>query len=54
MDPANREALPFFIFIMVMSISVMFWNVQGAGASEFRLSFGAIIQCYKPSMVVIF
>ncbi|KAH9770764.1 putative ribonuclease H protein [Citrus sinensis] len=33
---------------------IMFWNVQGAGASEFRMSFAVIIQCYNPSMVVIF
>ena len=54
MDPASKKALPFWFLFMVMSISVMFWNVQGAGASDFRLSFAAIIQCYKPTMVVIF
>ena len=32
----------------------MLWNVQRAGATDFRLSFDAIIQCYNLSTVVMF
>ncbi|KAK9175331.1 hypothetical protein WN944_027337 [Citrus x changshan-huyou] len=53
-ESANKEISTPLYILMIMSISVMFWNVQRAGASNFRLSFDVIIQCYTSSMVVMF
>ena len=41
------------LLIFFMSISIMFWNVQGAASGEFRCSFRTIIKNYNPSMVVL-
>lgn len=36
-----------------MSISIMFWNVQGAASTKFRRSFKTIVRNYNPSLVVL-
>lgn len=36
-----------------MSLSIMFWNVQGAASLVFRRSFGSLIKNYKLVMVVL-
>ena len=36
-----------------MSISIMFWNAQGAASGDFRRSFRTIIKNYNPSMLVM-
>lgn len=35
-----------------MSISIMYWNVQGEASSNFRRAFRIIVNNYKPSLVV--
>lgn len=41
------------LFILIMSISIMYWNVQGAASGEFRRSFRTIVKNYNPSFVVL-
>lgn len=36
-----------------MTISILFWNVQGAASGNFRRSFKTIVKNYNPSMVVV-
>ena len=36
-----------------MSISIMYWNVQGAASSNFCRAFRTIVNNYKPSLVVL-
>lgn len=38
---------------LVMTMSIMFWNVQGAASQSFRKTFKTIIQSYKSAMVVV-
>lgn len=40
-------------YISFMSISIMFWNVQGAASTKFRRSFKTIVRNYNPSLVVL-
>ncbi|KAH9696901.1 reverse transcriptase domain-containing protein [Citrus sinensis] len=37
-----------------MTISTLFWNVQGAGSPTFRRTFAALVKNYNPTMVAIF
>lgn len=43
----------FSLLIIFMTVSIIFWNVQGAASGEFRRSFRTIIKNYNPSMVVL-
>ena len=36
-----------------MTISIMFWNVQGAASGNFWRAFKTILKNYNPSMVVV-
>ena len=36
-----------------MSISIMFWNVQGAASNTFRRAFKTFVKNYNPSLVVL-
>ena len=36
-----------------MTISVLFWNVQGAGSPSFRRIFATLVKSYNPTIVVI-
>ena len=49
----NSSRLLISLLIFIMSVSIMFWNVQGAASGEFRRSFKTIIKNYNPSMVVL-
>ena len=51
LDNSNR--LMFSLLIFFMSVSIMFWNVQGAALGEFRRSFRTIIKNYSLYMVVL-
>ena len=51
LDSSSRLLISLLIFIM--SVSIMFWNVQGAASGEFRRSFKTMIKNYNPSMVVL-
>ena len=42
-----------FNLIIFMSISIMYWNVQGAASSKFRCSFKTIVKNYNSSLVVL-
>ena len=54
MDNINKVSMfPFFAFIYLMMISIMYWNVQGAASADFRRSFRTIVKNYNPSLVVL-
>ena len=54
MDNTNKvSAFPFFAFVYFMTISIMYWNVQGAASANFRRSFRTIIKNYNTSLVVL-
>lgn len=45
---------PWFSFLFIfMTISILFWNVQGAASGNFRRSFKTVAKNYKLSMVVV-
>lgn len=46
--------LTHFIHICFMTISILFWNVQGAGSPTFRRTFAALVKNYNPTVVAIF
>ena len=37
-----------------MTISALFWNVQGAGSPTFRRTFATLVKNYNPTVVAIF
>ena len=43
----------YFLFMVAMHFSIMFWNVQGASSPNFRRAFKTITHSYLPSMVVL-
>ena len=54
MNSTNKvSASPFFASFYFMTISIMYWNVQGAVSANFQRSFRTIIKNYNPSMVVL-
>ena len=54
MDIINKVyVFPYFAFIYLMMISIMYWNAQGVASADFRRFFRTIVKNYKPSLVVL-
>lgn len=43
----------FFQFFLLMNLSCLFWNYQGAASQSFRRTFKMSVQNYKPKLVAL-
>ena len=46
------QAHPLY-YMLLMTVSILFWNVQGPGSPSFRRIFATLVKSYNPTIVVI-